>query len=67
MIDAARHVPLAAAFALGIALAACRPADAPKEPTDPKEPTVMALPKVDAESAGHFAIHGARRMLVALR
>jgi hypothetical protein len=38
-------------------LAACRPADAPKEPTDPKEPTVLAdeLPSIDAGAIGATA------------
>jgi hypothetical protein len=44
-------------------LAACRPADAPKEPTDPKEPTVLAdeLPAVDPGAIG-AAAPNARRM-----
>jgi hypothetical protein len=33
-----------AAALLSLAASACRPKDAPKEPTDPKEPTVGFVP-----------------------
>ena len=44
---------LAAALALG----ACRPVDAPKEPTEPAEPTVSR----DASTSGGISLAFARR------
>ena len=44
MSRAARFLVLLFAAALALATSACRPKDAPKEPTDPKEPTVLVAP-----------------------
>ena len=48
-------------FAAGLALAACRPGDAPKEPTDPNEPTDPQVSREAPPRAGGVALSIARR------